>query len=508
MRRQRGEHRGRPSAVRSWVHRASGVTVIATTTLLVLGLLAPAASSQSAEEPAGDRPLLFQGQASTAGVHLYLNTEPRLLPLEDFIRGEAPYGYSMWSSVGQAVARAASYYPGTSGTGGPGLLCTFGFPCAQFPQPFPPPYPLMAQAQYPTQPDDQTQDGIARAHAGEDRVETFASMSNNAHGNPIAPLAPVLDIGSVESHTVQHFVDGAFEVRAESHLQDVVIAGGAIRIESIDAVSVSRADAESPATTEARYTVQGATFNGTPIRISNEGVTIADQGGGGEQRRQAQEQLNAFLEQHQAQIQVIDASASEDGSKKATSEAQGLLISMRIPVENPTGEDLPSVPLPPQAPIPGNPNMVFRTYLVTMVLGTAGTEAFASNDPFDAGIIGGGVLPPPAAPTAPAPPPTTTGGFDTAASPSVPSGSSFASSSPASAPQVATGDAGPSPDVAPPTSNAPQGIAGQLLALLGFEGDLAHDLPIIYLVLCALGLVLFSMTRVPAVASHPPDRAA
>lgn len=495
---------GRPSRRSRRLGRVS-VGVAATSGAL---LLATVLTSAPAAGQATDRPLLWDGRARAAGVHLAINTDPRLLPLEDLIVAAAPDGQTVWSNA-QATARASSYYPGTSGTGGPGLLCDFGFPCDRFPQPFPPPYPLTARAQYPTQTDDQTDDGIARAHAGDEQVTSFASMSDNARGNPIAPLAPVLAIGEVESRTAQEFVDGVLTVTATSHLSDVAIAGGEIRIASIDAVSVSRADGESPPRTETTFTVQGVTAQGHPATITERGITIDTASVGGEQREEAQRQLNAFLAERDVRIRLVDTVVTDEQAR-TSGEATGLFVDLAFPLENPTGQDLPSVPLPPEVPVPGDPNQVFRTYLVTTVLGSAGTSAFASNDPFALGGPVGGALP--AAPGGAAAP--SGGGLGTAFPPAD-TGTTAGGPAPLTAPPPATSGAETPPVAAPHSSPAAGGGLGEdLLRLLGIGGDLADVMEVVYLATTLGGVGLFALSRLvpaasrrPAVVSRGPRRA-
>jgi hypothetical protein len=341
-------------------------------------LLLPAAGSLAADEVPADevaadaeRPGIWSGRAVAAAIHLAVNTSPSVIPFEDFIRMDAPEGDSRWDSSGFGQARASTAYPGGTGTGGLAALCDFGFPC---PDGFPPPYAWSTTAEQGFQPESSTQDRMARARADEEGVETYASFA----GIPgMEPLAPVITAASVEARTAQFFEGPTLVVEAGSRITDLVLFGGALTIDSLESVSVSRTNGEDVEESTSAITVAGVTAGGQPAEISADGIVIAGQGSD-EPVRQANAALEQAMAQFDATVQLVTTDPSENGANRAA--ATALRIDFRIPLEGPP---LPN-PFPPEFPVP--PGAVYRDYLVTVLLGRSVAESRA--DAFDLGDLG------------------------------------------------------------------------------------------------------------------------
>lgn len=459
--------------------------------LLALSALTGAAGAQEGEA-SGERPPLWRSSSAATAVQGVFNTDPPLLPLEEFVNVNAPYGESSWDSSGTAAALVGSLYPGSSGTQGPALLCEFAGNC---PEGFPPSYPLSAKASHPTDPDAATQDGAATAHAGLDFVETNASGSQ-ALGPALGPLSAVFSAGSVTAHTSQSFSDDASTVSAEAvaTLEDVSLFGGAVHIDQIQAISISQSAGQGAVARDNRVVVSGVTAAGQPAEITDEGVVITGEGGGGEAVAQANQALQQALEQFGGSVRTLGTTeGGEDGT--ATGSARGLLIGFRTTVEGP--------PLPP-APdgFPIEPNSVYRDYYGTMTLGLADSLAFANTEGFglsggdlgglgdagDGGAATGGDA-------------GADGGADgLGTTPSGSSDSGLSGSAPVSQPAggndpAASSDDGASPEVAAPADGSVQAAATDEAALLG---DASADLTRrIYLGGGIAALLLFGLSRVP-----------
>lgn len=379
--------------VRQWAPRLAIVLASG----LVAAIVVSPAGAQSSE-----RPFSWTGRAGAFALGVQFNTSPTLVPLEELVRGEFPQADSEWLGSGIARARAAPVYPGSSGTGGPGLTCEFGLPCSEIAEalgmPFPPAYPLVAEAQHPSRPDVTSADGLARARASRDGVSSTASLSDNDQlGALFDVLATLVRVGGAEASTNQEFVDGELVVTARSRVQDITLPGGVLHIGTVEAVSESRADGEA-ASTDASITVTGASLGGIPVSIDERGITV-DETILGPVGSAAIDSALAFLADNlnlSIRTISIDTEDTEFGSR---GHVAGLMIELDVPVSNP-GIDLPTIPIPPEVPLPGDPNAFLVTYRTQLVLASAATLAHANDSQFGQPIDTPG---PPAQPPAPGP---------------------------------------------------------------------------------------------------------
>ncbi|MDX1511061.1 MAG: hypothetical protein R3249_06925 [Nitriliruptorales bacterium] len=457
---------------------------------LLSGLLAAAvvipAVAQSGPQPGvqdADRPFSWTGRAGAFGIGIQFNTDPTLVPIEELIRGELPQADSEWQGAGIIRGRAAALYPGSSGTGGPGLLCDFGFPCSQISDglggtPFPPPYPLVAEAQYPSRPEVTSQDGLSRAVVGPDGIETVASVTDNENaGGFLDILDPVISIGSAEARTTQEFVGPELVVTARSLVTDIALPGGLLHIGSVEARSVSRADAET-ADTDASLTIQGASLAGIPVSISDRGLTVDETVLGPVGAASFDSALQVLQDTLNLEIRAIGPQFENTGLG-SSGHVTGLLIRMDVPISDPGVIELPSIPFPPEAPFPGDPNAFLVTYKASLVLAAASTTAHANDADFGGGII----PPPPIAPPAPAPQPPVV-------APPVPG----VGSPPAAVPDPAVPDpvVGPQQPDAPPPAEVDEAALARFLESLGIEFEWAHLYPLVVL----WALFLFVPVRV------------
>jgi hypothetical protein len=409
------------------------VTVLAGSAVLLVD-----APGHAAADP---RPDVYDGAAVASVLHVQADREPQLFPVTDPLHAEIPYATTALDSSGGATASAASLYPGAGALGLRGLLCTFDSrACLPLPD-----YPLMATASYPTAPDAQAQPsqppvagpigvtpGLTVAHADPNRVEARAQAAG-------LDVAGVVSVESAATHSKQAFEGGTLVVTAESTLQGLDIGGGALHVDALRSVSVSRVDGRQVTTTSATTTLTGATAGGTPVTVDSTGVHVAGNGDDGV----ATSNANAVLAALQAAgIDVrlaVPTRSTKDGVAAAST--GGLLVSFRRPV------DLPTVPLPLP---PGVPAVTYNgDYYGTVGVGGAGVIAFASPGSDDGSWV---PLPPPVVDT-PTPP-----SVAPAVSPGLPAIGN---------PQPGDNHVGSGPQLAGPR------LAGRPLAVLGV--DLSHE---------------------------------
>lgn len=354
----------------------AGVTVLAGAAVLLVDTPGNAAASA--------RPDVYGGEAAASVLHVQTDRDPQLFPVTDPLHAEIPYATTALDSSGGATASAASLYPGAGALGLRGLLCTFDSrACLPLPD-----YPLMATASHPTAPDAQSQSsqafdggplrvtpGLTVAHADPNRVESRAQAAG-------LDVAGAVSVETASTHSKQAFEGGTLVVTAESNLQGLDIGGGALHVDALRSVSVSRVDGRQVATTSATTTLTGATAGGTPVTIDSTGVHVAGNGDDGAATSSANTVLAAL---QTAGIDVrlaVPSRTTKDGV--AASSTGGLLVSFRRAV------DLPTVPLPLP---PGVPAVTYNgDYFGTVSVGGAGVTAYASPGSDDAPWV---VLPPP-----------------------------------------------------------------------------------------------------------------
>jgi hypothetical protein len=386
---------------------------------LVLAAITPAIA-KAADDPDADRPIVWGGDASASGIHFQADTTTGVLPVKDPFFGNFPDGASNWDG-GTANARASTYYPGPTAPGAASLICaqvlpqifgpkaipipieTFGPACNP-----PPQYPFIAQAdnKNPDARIDGSQligSGLpltitatsAIAHADRRSVSSDAVIGSvNLIGTPAtAPAAlafrrqaaavlggPVaaarvtaaatddstLHIDSAVAHTSEVFdKNGALLVKADTAIKGVNLAGGAIHIDVITALSTSRTDGRGIATHDEHVTLGGVTVSGQPAAIDDRGVHL---GGSASSAKPLNDALNTALDAMKAKITFGTASADvQSGNPKAvTSKAEGLIFNIQRDV--------------------AIPNLT-STYFATITLGVVGTKAVSASDRGSAAAI-------------------------------------------------------------------------------------------------------------------------
>jgi len=481
---------------------------------------APVVARAAPSDPDADSTIVWNGSASASAIQGTADSKNGVLPVQQPFFAAFPDTDSSWDT-GSQYARASTYYPGPTGTGGLALLCDQAlsqiFQPGRLPPSLdspickpPPPFPTVAQANATT-PDARV-DGSqalgtggpltitatsAIAHA--DRVSVYSDAALGSvnlaaapttssaalafrkqaasilHGpaaaaavQPQASDNSSLHIDSAVAHTKQIYdTDGALLANASSTLKGVSLAGGAIQINSISSTSMSRTDGRGIAEHSEHFTLGGVTVQGQPAAIDETGVHV---GGSSTSAKPLTDALNGALNAMGAKITLASVSGgvSSSNPKKVTSEVQGLnfYIERFLPIPNATD-----------------------TYFATFTLGVAGTEAVAASDRNGSQSEEGGI-----------------GGV------SGPSGSEVASSAtPGSETPGSFGTPGtpgtPGASFSNPTTNRARrpsvlgnrrGLLGQLEAdLAGFT--MAHRFDLLYLsfALAFVGVCLSSRLLVP-----------
>ena len=403
--------------------------------ILLTALVLPAVAKAAPSDPDADRPIVWNGNAAASAIQGTADSKNGVLPVQQPFFAAFPDAASSWDN-GTQYARASTYYPGPTGTGGLALLCDQALnqifapgrlpPSLDAPICKPPPkFPTVAQADSGT-PDARV-DGSqalgtgapitimatsAIAHA--DRASVYSDGvlgSVNVVGAPTTSSAALafrrqaasilrgpaaaaavtpqasdnstLHIDSAVAHTKQIYdTDGALLVTASATLKGVSLAGGAIEIDAIKSTSSSRTDGRGIAVHDEHVRLEGVTVQGQPAAIDETGVHV---GGSSTSAKPLTDALNGALGAMGAKITLASTTANVDSSnpKKVTSEVQGLTFYIER-----------FVPLP----------NITDTYFATFTLGIAGTEAVAASDrgtaqgPEEGGI--GGVSTPSETPSA------------------------------------------------------------------------------------------------------------
>jgi hypothetical protein len=351
----------------------------------------------------GQRPAAWSSQSFAAAVHLVGNPVPTPFVAE-VGRADLPEGNSSWSSSGQAAGMAATYYPGVGVTGGGALACSAGVPC---PPGFPPDFPLIASAQYPTSPDASVATGQqlgapggyltltanhAVAHAGLDATTTeatdagfavagttqssaavlaFRRQAATLLSGPVAALgvkaqasdSNALRVDGLTATTSQSFDGSVLTSKATAELHGVHLLGDTILIDSILTTSIATLDGGHVAKNDSHTTLGAVSVLGQPATIDERGITIGATPVSGSDTVIAT--LNQAFQQalaaSGAQLVLLpsDHSAnSTDDAQNSQGSAGGLLYTSMI--------GSPSIPGPVSA------------VQAAIQLGQAGTIAFTS----------------------------------------------------------------------------------------------------------------------------------
>lgn len=340
----------------------AAVTALSTGSLLVVG--------GAGHADTATRPDVYSGDSVASALHAQTDRDPALFPVSDPLHVEIPYATSSLDSSGGATASAATLFPGAGALGLRGLMCTFDSrACLPLPD-----YPLMATASYPTAPDAKTQTtqapvdggpftvtpGVTSAHADPGRVEARTQAAG-------LDVAGAVSATSATSVSKQVFEGSTLVVTAESTVKGLDIAGGALHVDAVRSVAVSRVDGEQVLSTTATTTVTGATAGGTPVVIDTTGVHVAGAGDGGAVPSGANTVLAALKAAGVDVRLVAPTRSTKDGV--AASSTGGVMVSFRRTVDRYT----PGLPLPP-----GVPSVTYDgDYFGTVSVAGAGVSAYA-----------------------------------------------------------------------------------------------------------------------------------
>ncbi|MBV9039726.1 MAG: hypothetical protein JOZ68_01900 [Acidimicrobiia bacterium] len=487
--------------------------------LLVVAALVVPEVAKAANDPDADRPLNWAGQASASALIATADSKGGVLPVQQPFFAAFPDAGSQWDGNSQ-YARASTYYPGPTGTGGVALVCGQVFTQIFSPQRVPPnleppvcnpapPFPTVVEADS-TKPDART-DGSqvigqgypltitatsAVAHA--DRVSVYSDAvlgSVNVIGTPAVPTSALafrkaaasilhgpaagaaitpqasdnstLHIDSAVAHTKQTYDNsGALLVTASSTLKGVSLLGGAIQIATIKSDATSHTDGNGIADHSEHFTLGGVTVAGQSATIDQNGVHV---GSSSSAAKPLTDALNTALASAGAKVSLASTSGDVNSSdpKTVTSEVQGLNFYIERFLQIPNATD---------------------TYFATFTLGVAGTRASAtqarnSDQQAQPGGIGGVSTP-----------------SDTGSSPPLPDLGTPSSGGPL----LGSSGTGASFNSTTTRTNRPRVLGSRLGSLRELEADLvgatiSHRFDLLYLA-CAIafiGVCLSSRLLVP-----------
>ena len=340
--------------------------------LALVALVGPSfapARAQDADPEAG-RPTAFVADAEAFSVQVNVNTVPPQV-ISELLNAKAPWATSRFEAGAASNAAASMFNPGLAVTGGLSLLCQVGIPCGDIPG-FPPPYPLMAVASSPLQVDAAAQingptlavgsltvtAGDAHAHAGRDKVTAAATLAGNTLGSGPGVL---LRVGhATSSNNLEFAGDGTLIATAIAAVSDVTVLG-LLHIDSIEARSVSSANANGTQSNDVHLDVQGATLAGIPVVIGEDGLNLGGNAQGGDLLTQLGQTLSPVLAAFRGSIRTIGVTDTKDPTNGPTASATGLQISL----------------------FPNTDTALGVSPTATVLLGFAGTHSYAFNaEPF------------------------------------------------------------------------------------------------------------------------------
>jgi hypothetical protein len=413
--------------------------LVAATALAGGGVLLTGSPGTAADSAA--HPDSFGGESVASAMHWVADRNPQPTPVSDAFHVESPYATTSMDSSGSITATASPLFPGNGFLGAPGLLCQFSAEACPVIQNVPP-YPVIADASYPTKPDSQAtapppgagihqgplvvDPDVTVAHADADKVEARTV----AGGTSFEGLTKA---ASASSHSKQYFEGGTLVVLAESTVSDLDIAGQ-LHIDKVSSVATARVDGQKVTSSSAVTKVSGATLGGVPVVIGSDGISIAGNGDGGA----AEGAVNTALAALDASGMKVRLLSPSKTAKTGTASAAtgGLLVSFdrESGLPNP-----PPLPLPPQ--FPGIPAYNGQ-YVGSVTFAGAGVTAFASPT-LD--------VPLPALDLPLAPPPAVAGAVQ-----QPPAGGALS----AAAPAVAAAQPGAAPAAAAPPATKPVAALG------------------------------------------------
>ena len=387
-------------STRWWLSLAAKVVIVLFAAMSAVVASAPVAGPQvtTGEDDDGDRPGTWRGTGGALGVRAWFNMEPRPLPVDDFLTLHMPDVSTSWSSTGDVRARASSIYPGQTVVGLPDLLATFGVPGAD--EIFPP-YPATAFAG-PTDRDVTSADGTSRAWIGDD-LEFIEALGRAAVPGATDALSPFVDVEAAVARSRQEFQEGGVLVsRSESRVEAVSVMGGLVTFDGIRVQAETRATETGEPEAAARTHVGNVSIAGTRVRVGDEGIEVGGMvippGGLPDTLRPSgvAGRVNDIVKAYGLSIRLLGSETDVDG-RAGRARAGGVIVEAAFPLEGPALPviGLDQLPVNPNdllagalpLPLPDvDPNVVYRTYLLSVVIGEANADVFA--DAGGAGALG------------------------------------------------------------------------------------------------------------------------
>ncbi len=365
----------------------------------------------------------YATQARSSVVNLTY-ASPGLLPTGAVIlQGSIPESLTTLDS-GVGYALSSTVWPGPV-LADLGTIAEYTSPPGQQP-PNVPPYPVRSESRYPQGPGDRVVEPVPGArmstHAEDGATEAASSLSH-------LELPLVFDVAGVESWASTTTDGTVATARSRTALQDIVLLGGLLTIESLQTTLEASTDGVT-ATSSATTDVGRVTFAGVEATIDRDGIHLAESESDGPDQldpvidelpadqvveggsqvtdpaseafvaavQELQGGLDQFAEQSGIRIRLAPDDLVQEGGL-AEAFAGGILIELyydgdetpiisdvidQIPFEEIPGDydvlppDVPRPPFTPQAIA----RMVEETHIFTITLGNGfvsvnGTEGFS-----------------------------------------------------------------------------------------------------------------------------------
>jgi hypothetical protein len=310
--------------------RAWGATIGGLALLLSAGLggfLLPAKAQEGGGTGVGG----YNALSIAAATRQIYTPQTNIIPAENLLDLSVPYALSNLTQ-GSARAVGSTAWPGD--TFATACRAQAGVPC----------YPFYAEAFFPQGPADgapeQTPPGSSMvAHA-----EELAALGK---GEFTPQGASGFGVGASTATSTSNITGGAVTAESVSRVNDIILGGGAVHIESVLSITKATSDG-TKADATGSTSVVGLTVAGIPVAINENGVSLAGQINTGNPLAPALDPVLAALTTAGITLKLAGPVKTVDGAH-ADVLAGGLIVSMdnAVALNNVPNEVRTQLPLDP-----------------------------------------------------------------------------------------------------------------------------------------------------------------
>jgi hypothetical protein len=292
-----------------------------------VGLMTPAAGQ---EESTGEGIGGFDAGGQAAATRQIFTPVNNIIPTEHLLEASTPYAANELTQGPSGHAVAAAWWPGD----------TFANACVAYPEGFPnagdPNFEWYPGPKIPIPCYEERAESFSPPAEGQSTTDTYENMppavvQTKAEGTEVSAVAEYApqgaegySVAAQSARTRATIVEATLVSEATSQVNDIVLGAGAIRIQGV----VSTAKATSNGTTaevSGGTTVFGATVNGVPVSIDENGVSVTETSSG--PLGQALDPLAEVLTQAGISIKLSGPTKTLEGARGEIATG-GLIVSL------------------------------------------------------------------------------------------------------------------------------------------------------------------------------------